>query len=546
MMDLKKLVNEMSVEDLCGQVLCYDIQPEDTVEETYDVIERIRPGSLFLCGTSKDTLEELEEHFQRDKGFYKHATKVTGVPCIMATDIENGPGCMYGPLPVLPAPMAWAACNDETMIERAGELTGRICRKNGVHYSFGPVVDLNINFRNPLTASRSISDDADRIIRIGGAYTRGMQKSGYMAATAKHFPGDGVDERNQHFMTTVNDLSKEEWMASYGKVYKEMFKQGVASVMVGHISCPAFQPDEIDEYGALPGTLSKNLMTDLLKGELGFEGCVVSDAMSMIGACARVPGEKLGISFFKAGGDLMLFPEAEEYDRLVNAVKSGELSIERMRDAAYRVLKLKEKVRLFEDQAAIEAEIGDVSADIEELYALAQQIAEQGVKTVRNFAGVLPVKKQNGKVLMLKVGGSFFHTEPDNSYFEHMEDEFKKNGWEVTSLFYAKHRKVKAIMDDYDLIVVPCVGNMHGQTLRVGWDNIMAFWRGYALQHPNVVFVGLDDPYKLFDFPYAKTYINAFGGTEPCQRAAVKLILGQIESKGKNPVSFREFFQRED
>ncbi|MBO5412061.1 MAG: glycoside hydrolase family 3 protein [Clostridia bacterium] len=545
MMDLRKLVNEMSVEDLCGQVLCYDIQPEDTVEETYDVIKRIRPGSLFLCGAQKETLAQLEEQFQKDKGYQKHATEVTGVPCIMATDIENGPGCMYRPLPVLPSPMSWASCNDEKMIERAGELTGRICRKNGIHYSFGPVVDLNINFRNPLTASRSISDDADRIIRIAGAYARGMQKNGYMAATAKHFPGDGVDERNQHFMTTVNDLFKEEWMATYGKVYKEMFKQGVASVMVGHISCPAFQPDEIDEYGALPGTLSKQLITDLLKGELGFEGCVISDAMSMIGACSRVPDEKLGISFFKAGGDMMLFPEAEEFDRLVNAVKSGELSIERMRDAAYRVLKLKEKVRLFED-TDIEAEIGDISADIEELYALAQQIANQGVKLVRNNVGVVPVKKQGGKVLILKVGGTFFHTGLDNSYYEYMEDEFQKHGWEVTSLFQGKHRKIKAMMNDYDLVVVACVGNIHGQTLRVGWDNIMAFWRGYVLQHPNIVFVGLDDPYKLYDFPYAKTYINTFGETEPCQRAAVKLILGDIESQGKNPVSFREFFQRED
>ena len=545
-MDIKKLVNEMSIEDLCGQVLCYDVQPGDTPEETYEVIRRIRPGSLFISGVPDKDKEKLRKKFEQDKLYQKYGTEITGYPLLMCTDIEHGPGAYCQGLPELPNPMAWASCNDVNLIERAGELTARISRKYcGIHYTLGPVVDLNINFRNPLTQARSISDDAERIIRIGGAYARGVQKNGYLMATLKHFPGDGVDERNQHFMTTVNDLSKEEWMNTYGKVYKELFKQGVASVMVGHISCPAFQPDEIDEYGALPGTLSKNLMTDLLKGELGFEGCIISDAMSMIGACARVPFNKLAVSFIKAGGDLVLFPEPQEYDYLLQAVKTGEIPIERMRDAVYRVMKLKEKARLFEE-TNVEDEIQDVENDIKELEVLSQKIADNAVKIVRNNVGVLPVKKVNGKVLIIKIGGSFFNDSPDNTAFEFIEKEFQEQGWQVTSMFFPKHRALKEILDDFDLVVVPCHSNIHGSTLRVGWNNIMAFWRGYVLQHPNVVFVGLDDPYKLFDFPHAKTYINAFGTSPVLQSAVVKLILGKIESRGKNPISFRDFFQRED
>ncbi len=546
MKNIETIVKNMSVEELCGQVLCYDVQPRDTDEETYEVIKHIRPGSLFLCEPEQMETNELNKRFQRDQDFANYAAEITGIPLLVATDMETGPGSYSKAFPSLPNPMAWAACNDEKMMERAGELTARIARKKfGLHYTLSPVVDLNVNFRNPLTQSRSLSDDPDRIIRIGGAYIRGIQKNGYLAATVKHFPGDGVDERNQHFMTTVNSLSKEEWMATYGKVYKELFKQGVASVMVGHISCPAFQPDEIDEYGALPGTLSKNLMTDLLKGELGFKGCVISDAMSMIGACARVPADKLAVSFIKAGGDLILFPEADEYDYLVAAVKSGEISLDRIRDAVTRVLKLKEKVRLFEN-TDIDAEIGNIDNDIKELETLSQKMAENAVKIVRNNASVLPIKKKNGKVLILKVGGSFFNDEPNNFAFEYIEKEFEEQGWQVHSLFFAKHRQLKEILSDYDLVVVPCHSNIHGSTLRVGWDNMMAFWRGYVLQHPNLIFVGLDDPYKLFDFPYAKTYINAFGTAPILQRSVVKLILGEIESKGKNPISFREFFQRED
>ena len=546
-MDIKKLVDNMSIEELCGQVLSYDIQPGDTEEETLEVIEKIMPGSLFVCGVQKETVEELMPKFEKDKEFQRKATaRAGGIPCIMAADVEHGPGSFCQPLPELPNPMAWGACNDEKLIERAGELTGRICRKLGIHYIFGPVVDLNMNFYSSAISIRAVSDDADRIIRLAGAYMRGVQKNGYLAACGKHFPGDGLDERNSHFMTTVNSLSKEEWMATYGKVYKELFKQGLASVMVGHISCPAFQSDEIDEYGALPGTFSKQLLTDLLKGELGFEGCVISDALSMIGACACMDLDKLAVAYFKAGGDMLLFPEVEDHQRLVDAVKSGEIPIERMRDAATRCLKLKEKVRLFESAQAIEEEIGDISEDIVELENLAQTIADKAVKIVRNNEGVLPIKKEKGKVLLVKFGGHFFNKEPLNTAFEFIEKEFETQGWEVTSLFFAKHRHLKEIMDDYDLVMVVCESNVHGSTLRIGWDNMMALWRGYILQHKNLVFVGMDDPYKLYDFPYAKTYVNLFGKAPCLQRSLVKLVLGKIESVGKNPISFEGYFERED
>ena len=544
MVDIKKWIDEMSVEELCGQVLAYDIQPKDSEEETLKVIEKIKPGTLFVCGEQRDSVEELTPLFEKTKKFSEYASKVAKVPCLVATDIENGPGSYCRPLPELPNPMAWGACNDPELIERAGELTGRICRRAGVHYTLGPVVDLSLNFRNPLVSVRGISDDPDRVIKIAGAYLKGVQKDGNLVGCLKHFPGDGVDERNQHFLTSVNSLSKEEWLATYGKIYKELFKLGANSVMVGHICCPAFQENEIDEYGALPGTLSKALITDLLKGELGFQGCVISDAMSMIGACARVPEDKLALSFFKAGGDLMLFPRPEEHEYLVNAVKSGELPLERIKDAAYRCLKLKEQARLFDEGYSVPTD--NAEEDLRELEEIAQKIADGAVKIVRNNQSILPVKKQNGRVLLLKFSGSYFHTAPQEAPFAYIEKEFEAQGWQVDSMFFAKHEKLKSIMNDYDLVVIASYANYHGSTLRVGWDNIMALWRAYILQHERVVFVGLDDPYKLFDFPYAKTYINTFGVTPSLQRALVKLILGKIEQKAKNPISFAGFFERED
>lgn len=545
-MDIKKIVDKMNIDELCSQVLAHDIQNKDTNVETKTVIDKDNPGALYVSQVEYRTIRELVDKAKSDKEWRDYATKKSGYPTLMTTDAEYGPGSFSKPLPEMPNPMAWGACNDEKLIESAGELTGRILRKYGINHILAPVVDLNINFENPLVGIRSISDDPNRVIRIAGAYIRGVQKKGYVGACLKHFPGDGLDDRNQHFLTTVNSYSKSKWMKTYGKVYKALFRQGVMSVMVGHISCPAFQENETDVYGSLPGSISKNLITGLLKGTLGFKGCVISDAMSMIGVCARVPTERLGVAFFNAGGDLMLFPEDGEKERLVNAVKNGEIPLERIKDAATRVLEMKERLRLFENQNEIETEIGNVDKDIDRLYLLSQEIADKAVKIVRNYDNVLPVTKQTGKVLLINLTGHFFDLTPDGTEFRVIENEFRSYGWEVTSLYNPRHREVEKIMNEYDLVVVETLITYHGSTLRVGWNNFMALWRGFILHHPNIVFLSLDDPYKLYDFPYAKTYINTFGDAEVLQKSAVKLILGKIESKGKNPVTFKGYFTRED
>lgn len=546
-MDVKKIVDGMSIEQLCQQVLVRSLSNKHDPSDIKSRIEKEPVGS-FYCDQVEERvgLEKLQEKFDNDKSYHALAKQLTGLPCVMTTDIEYGPGSYCLDLPHMPNPMAWGACNDPDLIERAGELTGRICRKAGVNHILAPVVDLNINFQAANVGIRSVSDDPDRVIKIAGAYIRGVQKKGYLGACLKHFPGDGIDDRNQHFMTIENSLSQEEWMNSYGKVYKELFKQGVMSVMVGHISLPAFQSErEKDVYGALPGTASYDLITGLLKGKLGFEGCVISDAMSMIGICARIKPEKLGTEFFKAGGDLMLFPENGELERLISAVKSGEISIERIKDAATRVLKMKERLRLFED-TDIDAEIGDISLDLIEMEKVGQQISDTAVHVVRNFENVIPFKKPNPKVLMINLTGHYYYKPIVGDEFRAMADEFCKQGATVKELFDPYHTEVEEIMDDYDLIVAVTKIHYHGATLRMGWKNIMSFWRGLVLHHPGMVFVSLDDPYKLYDFPYAKTYINTFGDSDCSMRSAVKLILGKIEDKGKNPVSFKNYFNIED
>ena len=535
-MGIEERLNELTIEELIGQTFCYDIYDKDDPIEVEKIIAKLRPGGLFV---SDMTAEKI-------KMYTDMANKYTKIPVIVAGDVENGPGAVIKGSSEIPYQMAWGACDDTALLKRAGRATAKICRKNGVHWTFSPIVDINYNFRSPESNIRSVSDDPKQVVKITKAFLEGVQENGYMMTACKHFPGQGIDERNSHFCTTTNPMTREEWMNTYGWVYKQMIEAGTPSIMVGHGALPCYEEDIDAFFGAPPAVLSKSLMTDLLKGRLGFQGCLVSDAMSMIGVAARVSKtDCIGLKFLQAGGDMILFPEPTDFEQILQAVKDGTLLLDRLKDAVMRVLKLKEKARLFEEQALLLKEIDSV----EDFESIAQEIADKSIKIVRDYEGIIPVKlKPGAKILMLNMIEAHFHRPPDGTEFKAMREAFEERGYVVDEIFTAKHKQVQAIMNDYDMICLNCnmsPENYHGATLRVGWNNIMVLWRGYVLQHPRCIFTSFGDPYKLFDMPYLKTYINAFSGVVASQRAVVKILLGEIQPKAKNPVQLEGFFERE-
>ena len=142
----------------------------------------------------------------------------------------------------------------------------------------------------------------------------------------------------------------------------------------------------------------------------------------------------------------------------------------------------------------------------------------------------------------------FFNKPPTGKEFAPLKEEFEKNGMTVDSMDNADYREVNKIKDNYDLIMINSIlssRNYHGGTMRAGWNSIMCMWDGYALNHPNVVFTSFGDPYKIHDFPYVKTYINAFSFYGESQIAVAKVVMGQIPAIGKNPVAFDGYFERE-
>lgn len=403
----------------------------------------------------------------------------------------------------------------------------------------------NYNKDNPVANTRAVSDSPEQVVKIAGAYLRGIQKEGLMAGGCKHFPGDRVDDRNQHFCTSVNSLSKEEWWKTYGYVYKKILAEKPVSVMVGHISAPALQPTEdFDEVtGYKPATLSRELMTGLLRGELGFDGCIVSDALSMVGVATAVPEERLPVEFINAGGDMALFAEPEYFDYIKNAVTEGIIPMPRLKDAVSRILAMKDAVGLLSKE---QPEIGGST----ELEQTAMQIAEKSIKIVRDAEKILPLNIKPGENVLI-CNLMYNDGESDElPSFATVERELNRRGILTTVLQNPKHRDIERVLDEKKpaCVLVNSRYSMRdcsGSSLRIGWSSIKTFWRGLVFRHPRVIFTSFADPYKLYELPFLKTYINTFSPTVESQKAFVRVILGEIEAKGKNPVALDGFFDRE-
>ena len=520
--DAKSYVRSLTDEELCGEVLSWEFSPRTTNEELLRAVKENHISSFYANNLSPEQIDYLKE-------IIKEYSKS---PCLITADIERGPVRMPELRDYQVSMMNLGAAADGELAYEIGKYTARLARSIGIGLAFAPVVDINYNKNNPVVNMRAASDDPDTVLLAAGGYGRGMRSEGNLAIALKHFPGDGRDDRNQHFCTTVNDMTREEWLSTYGRIYKTLIDEGVESVMSAHIALPCYDPT-LDECGNMPASLSRVLMTDLLKGELGFDGCITSDAMSMVGTAARVPVDRLSVEFLRAGGDLVVFPEKNDHGRILDALHSGYLPRERLIDAAERVVRLKARIGLFDGK-----EYSVTEDDIEKTKSLIRRAAEKSVTLVRNVGDILPLKLGRGARLLVITLSPDGRDEP-RDVFPAFADELSERGFDVIRMTNPTHYRVNEVIDEVDAVFITSVidtTNCSGSSLRLGWNNMMTFWRGYVFKNKNVVFVSLGDPYKLTELPFIKCYVNAYVKSRAAVAAAVAACLGEIPFEGKSPV----------
>jgi beta-N-acetylhexosaminidase len=518
-------LSTMTLPQCAGQLLCA-FSPRFTTDDWLDLLKQVPIGSLTVQRASSANLREQMQTLQDQ----------SAVPLLVTADLEHGAVALTDGT-AFPWMMGAGAAHDAELMFMMGQATAAEGRYAGIHWTFSPVIDLNYNFDNPITNVRALSDQPERVIELATAYVRGLQADGRMAATAKHFPGDGVDDRDHHLSTTVNSLPFEQWQDTYGRVWRAVIEAGVMAVMPGHISLPDYQGYADQPEEAPPATLSAQLLNELLRAELGFDGLLVSDASGMIGIASRVSGEERVVRCIESGLDVYLFPQTrQDFERLIQAVEKGRLSEERVRQAARRVLELKARLNLHRDPFGPEPSAVDKSS----YRQAAQAMADKSITVVRRDDH-LPLELEPGsRVLTVTIGQvspfSRFGSQPELNAFDR---ELRQHGFQVEHLVNPGDDLLLAKASESDVVFLNLVAlpYMTLGTIRnlVGHLGYWA-WRSLFVEHPHVLVTSFGNPYVLHEMPHLPNLLLAYGDSDVSQRAAVKVWLGEIEAQGDCPV----------
>ncbi len=498
------------------------------------------------------------------QGNHRFLQENSKIPMLTAANLEAGgngialEGTKFG------QPMQIGATNNEEMGYALGKIACSEGAAVGCNWAFAPIVDIDMNFRNPITNLRTFGNNADLVIKMASNYMKAADEEG-VAVSIKHFPGDGVDERDQHLLTSVNDLSCEEWDETYGRVYSELIEQGAKTVMIGHIAQPNYikkiNPEVENPY--MPATLSPELLQGLLRDKLNFNGLVVTDASIMLGLTTVMPREQAVPQAIQAGCDMFLFTKniEEDIQFMVKGLQTGALTPQRLDEAVTRILATKASLNLH-----IKQKEGKLVPDAEALKVLncekhqewAKQCADESVTLVKDTQNLLPLSPTKHKKVLLTVieDDDKLETPVKNSFKTRLEKEgfevtirkrskinslreFKEsNNKEAMMKFAAEmNQKVEEIKEQFDLVLYVANNETASNktVIRIEWGGVGNDFPWFVKEVPTL-FVSTANPYHLLDAPMMQTFVNAYTHNEYVVDSVIDKLLGRSEFKGKSPV----------
>ena len=550
---------KMSLEQKCGQVFCpmgLGNDPELLKHLTQD----IGVGGLMYRADTTKNIQQTHRMLQ----------EFSDIPLLLAANTEAGgdglalEGTSFG------KPMAVAATNNPENGYRMGLTACKEGAALGLNWSFAPIVDINYDFHNPITNVRTFGSDPEKVLAFASRYLDAADECD-VAVAIKHFPGDGVDERDQHILTSVNSFSTEKWDETFGYVYSNLIQKGAKTVMVGHIAQPAYvkaiNPNATRKEMLRPASLSPELLTGLLRGKLGFNGLISTDATPMVGFTAAMKRCDAIPQAIAAGCDMILFNKSleEDYGYLLTAVKEGKVSEERLDEAVLRILATKASLHLHEKKRTKTLVPGEEAIKIvgcQTHKTWAKEVADQAITLVRDNQNLLPISPKKYKRVYLNVIQK--DSNPDSPFVQKWKAQFEKEGFEVTvrdrrtaiteedfiepermtpekgKLMHEMYRSVEEMKQDYDLYVYIC--NMenasNNTTLRLNWN--VCFGLGddapwFVSEIPTMM-ISTAYPFHLFDAPMIDTYINSYSGNPEFIQVTMEKIMGRSEFCGVSPV----------
>ncbi|MBS4455356.1 glycoside hydrolase family 3 protein [Tuanshanicoccus lijuaniae] len=533
----KKLAN-MSQQEKIGQ-LFFGIAPDENKVHLEDYINKYQPGGLMFRPGPAEQIKRQVLTMQ----------SASTIPLFFAANLESGGNGIISEGTWIGNPLQIAATNNTDNAFHLGNVAGFEAAQVGCNMAFSPIVDIDYNFKNPITNTRTFGSDTQRVLSMSKAQITGFNKN-HIIPTIKHFPGDGVDERDQHLLSSINSLSADDWMNSYGNIYQSLIDDGVPCVMIGHIYQPAMEKlidPQMILAEHLPASASEKLINQVLRAKLGFNGLAITDATAMVGYNVIMSRKELLPTTINAGIDMILFNKNidEDYAIITDAVNTGIISSTRLDEAVTRILATK----LAQGLMDANGEFINTTPEIIELQsdkhlAIAQDIAKQSVTLVKDRDKLLPISpKKTPRIRLVILGdsdeGGF---KEGGKVTDHFTDGLEQLGFEV-SMFQMDFHEIfeegpTDLQAKFDLaIYVANVETASNQTTtRLNWIQLMAANSPWFSQSIPTLFISTANPYHLFDVPYISTYINAYSGNIPSIQAILRKITGQEPFEGINPV----------
>jgi beta-N-acetylhexosaminidase len=506
------------------------LRPED--EKQRAVLCTLQPGAI-----TQFTLGGLEPSVAAARSIHDAAD----IPVLVSGDVEGGTICLDGATP-MPNQLAMAALPDAEQYRRALAVMMDEARTIGIDWTFSPVIDVNADFRSAIVGTRSFGSSADTVGQLGALHVDVVQSLG-MAATVKHWPGEGFDARDQHLLTTVNPLPLEQWHSVFGALYGNAIRAGVKTVMSGHIALPSFARsmgiEGIEAYR--PASISKLLNVDLLRGTLAFNGVIVSDATEMAGLTSWSPRAQHLPEIIENGCDMILFSADLESDiaLLEQAIRDGRLTEERIDAALTRVLGLKASLGLHRRAKTSLAAVGELRGRLRTPASLdtSRSVASACITLVKDVQNILPISPERQRRITLITATADAELTPFAPLKLDVTSLLEERGFVVQP--YRQDDPPSRANTDLVLYVLAHESLMSAGVIFFDWRRLHGpVWHAMRRTWHEVphVLVSMGHPYYLNEAPRMPCVINAYTAIEPIQQAVVRKLLGEEPFVGQHPV----------
>ena len=567
---VENTIADMSDEEKVGQLF---FQLTSSPQEDYikNLVETYHLGGLRYNQMPGKMVQEQNRCIQ----------KYSKVPAFIACNTEMGGdgACADGTFIGNGAKIA--ATNNLEYANALGRMSNEEAAAVGCNMAFAPVCDIAYNWENTEVINRAFGNDHNRVADMSVEYLKGAHTIDGFACAAKHFPGNGLDCRDAHISNNVNNLTMDEWMDTYGHVYKKLFENGLDAVMGGHILMPqvanAINPN-VAYDDMMPATLNYDLMTTLLRDKLGFNGMVVTDASHMVAMTNRMKRVDMLPLAINAGCDMFLFfndPD-EDFATMLNAYKTGIISEERMTEALTRILGLKAKMGLHKkakEEIVPQPEFLETALGKEEYKEMQKAISRDAITLVKyKDKGVLPLTPEKYKRVMIvnikaadgamtplmramgmdnsgkaanmlkdKLNAKGFEAFVYESPLDKMKKQVEAGEKPSLNLYFAGKNAIADFVKDMDIVITLCDVSSGRPSFGLSKGGGEIPW--YVFELP-VVVVGCGQPTMLADIPMARTYINTYDGKESTLDALVeKLLAGEESFTAIDPIdSFCGFY----